>query len=136
MKNCKIKAKFDSYPTNVKSKLLELRALILEIANNNTYIGEIEESLKWNELSYALIKTGVGTSIRIDWKHNYPDKYFIYFNCQTRLVPTFKSLYGNKIEFSGNRAIILDINIPIPKKEVVHCIELGLTYKINKHLMV
>ena len=94
-------------------------------------LGEVEESLKWGEPSYA-VKTG--SPIRIDWKLKSPSNYYIFFNCQTKLIDTFRELHDGTLEFQGNRAIVLTLSNPLPEAEVKHCLELALTYQQRKHL--
>lgn len=125
-----VREKFDSYPEHVKSILLELRLLVFEIVREQN-LGEVEETLKWGEPSY-LVKTG--STVRFDWKQKSPESYFIYFNCKTKLVDTFRELYSNDLEFQGNRAIVLRLNAPMPTTILRHCIELSLKYKKIKHL--
>ena len=45
-------ATFDSYPKPVRSKLLALRKLILNIAKTTKGVGAIEEALKWGQPIY------------------------------------------------------------------------------------
>ena len=125
-----IKNKFDNYPKDAKAVLLQVRSLILDIAQQQK-LGEVEETLKWGEPSY-LVKGG--STVRCDWKAKTPQQYFIFFNCKTKLVDTFRELYSEELEFQGNRAIVLNLNDPIPRAIVQHCIELSLTYKSIKDL--
>lgn len=123
-------AKIASYPEDVQKALLQVRSLILGIAQQQD-LGEVEETLKWGEPSY-LVKGG--STVRIDWKEKTPEQYFIFLNCKTKLVDTFRELYSDELKFQGNRAIVLNLNEPLPIKSVQHCIELSLTYKSIKHL--
>ena len=50
--NSEVAAVFDSYPENIKSKLMFLRQLLYDTAASIEYIGELEEMLKWGEPSY------------------------------------------------------------------------------------
>lgn len=134
--NSLIKDKFDSYPSNIRKKLMYLRELIINVSMQNKSIGKLEETLKWGEPSYLTTITKSGTTIRIDWKAKNPNEYSMYFNCKTKLIPMFKELYGNLFKFSGNRAIVFGVEEIIPEKETMHCIELALTYKINKSFML
>ena len=122
--------RFNDYPDSARVKLEYLRSLILQVAANLA-LGEVEESLKWGELSFS-VKTG--SPIRIDWKLKFPNNYYLFFNCKTKLVDTFRELYGDVLEFQGNRAIVLKLSEPIPEKIVKHCIELSLTYQKRKQL--
>ena len=115
----------------MRQKLMLLRQLILETASQNDGVGPLEETLKWGEPSYV---TKSGSTIRMDWKSSKPDQYALYFNCKTKLVDTFKELYGNKLKLEGNRAIVFHQNNEIPVDEVRHCIFLSLTYHSKKHL--
>lgn len=126
----KVKIKFQSYPKKAKSKLKDLRNLIVETAKEIDGIKEIEETLKWGEPSYLVKK---GTTIRIDWKSKTPDQYAMYLNCQSSLVPTYKMLFGDLFKYEKNRAILFDIDKEIPREELKECIELALTYHLVKN---
>jgi len=76
--NPEVESVFDKYPDAVRDKLLDLRRLIIEAADEAEAIEHIEETLKWGEPSY-LAKNG--STIRIDWKKDKPDQYAIYFKC-------------------------------------------------------
>lgn len=125
---------FDSYPVQARHMLMRLRVLILEVASEND-IGPVEESLKWGEPSFSV----KGASpVRIDWKEKYPDKCFVFFQCQTSLVETFKEIYGDTFSYDGKRAIVLDLSKKHPQElpvlELKHCIALSLAYHKLKHL--
>ena len=130
-KNPEVAEVFNNYPKHMRQKLMLLRQLILETASQNDGVGPLEETLKWGEPSYV---TKSGSTIRMDWKSSKPDQYALYFNCKTKLVDTFKELYGNKLKLEGNRAIVFHQNDEIPVDEVRHCIFLSLTYHSRKHL--
>ncbi|WP_454441523.1 DUF1801 domain-containing protein [Vibrio bathopelagicus] len=125
-----VKNRFEEYPENARVRLEELRELILKLSSD-LQLGEVEESLKWGEPSYN-VKTG--SPIRIDWKLRSPTNYYLYFNCQTKLVDTFRELHGDVLRFQGNRAIELSLSEPLPEPEIKHCLELALTYHQRKHL--
>jgi hypothetical protein len=125
-----IKDKFEGYPENAQTALKRLRDLILDVAKA-LEIGDIEESLKWGEPCYS-VKTG--SPIRMDWKLKTPNHYYLYFNCQTKLVDTYRELYAGTLECQGSRAIVFNLSDPLPEIEVRHCIELALRYKKIKHL--
>lgn len=123
---------FANYPSEVREKLLSLRALIFSAAREIQGVGLITETLKWGEPSY-LVKGG--STIRIGWKTKTPEQYHMYFNCNTKLVDTFRELYGDDgIRFEGNRAIVFHKDDPIPSNQLKHCVSLALTYHGRKHL--
>ncbi|MEZ9002644.1 DUF1801 domain-containing protein [Vibrio splendidus] len=125
-----IKTHFDEYPDDVRDRLEELRSLIFELSSD-LGLGDVEESLKWGEPSYS-VKTG--SPIRIDWKLKSPNNYYLFFNCQTKLIDTFRELHDGTLAFQGNRAIVLNLTEPLPKAPIKQCLELALTYQQRKHL--
>ena len=131
IKNKKVRAKFDTYPLWARKRLLAVRELVFEVAREDNDIGEIEEALKWGEPGYW---AKGGSTIRMDWKELNPDQYAVYFHCQTRLVETFREVYGSIFEYSGNRAIVFKKNEKIPASELKQCIALSLKYHKVKHL--
>jgi hypothetical protein len=59
-----------------------------------------------------------------------PDKYALYFHCQTNLVDTFRELYPNLV-YEGNRSILLDTTEALPKDTLRHCV--ALAYHLGKN---
>lgn len=128
--NPKVALKFQTYPKEIKTKLTYLRNLIIETAIENENIEEIEETLKWGEPSYLVKK---GSTIRIDWKPKTPNQYAMYFKCTSKLVVTFKEVYGDTFKYEKNRAILFDLNDKVPTEELKECIELALRYHTLKN---
>ncbi|MBB1365725.1 DUF1801 domain-containing protein [Pseudoalteromonas sp. SR44-5] len=124
-----VKQKFTTYPENIAVVLHEIRSLILQVAVQDG-ITELEETLKWGEPSYI---SKIGTTIRFDHKPKSAEQFCIYFNCKTKLIETFKELYGDTFSYEGNRALVFKLNQTVPVKELAHCISLALRYKKIKH---
>ena len=127
----KVRTVFNNYPTVVRKQLNYLRKLVLETAAEIEGVNKLEETLKWGEPSYL---TKYGSTIRMDWKEKKPDQFAIYFKCTSKLVPTFKTIYGDKFNFEDNRAIVFKLQDQIPETELKHCIALALTYHKVKHM--
>ncbi|MEM7573262.1 MAG: DUF1801 domain-containing protein [Bacteroidota bacterium] len=121
----------NAYPPEVAEKLLGLRGLILEVANEVPGLASLEEALKWGEPAYL---TKNGSTLRIDWKAKNPAQYAIYFKCTSKLVPTFKAMYSDLFRYEKNRAIVFSLKEPIPRTELKNCIRLALTYHKVKSL--
>ncbi|HDY8048875.1 TPA: DUF1801 domain-containing protein [Vibrio vulnificus] len=125
-----VKDRFDEYPDNARVRLEELRNLVFLVASE-LELGEVDETLKWGEPSYS-VKTG--SPLRIDWKLKSPNSYYLFFNCQTKLIDTFRELYSDELVFQGNRAIVLSLSKPLPETVIKSCLELALTYHQRKNL--
>lgn len=129
-KNPEVAIKFKSYPKAIAPKLNYLRELILETASESA-IEELEETLKWGEPSYLAKK---GSTLRMDWKAKTPNQYAMYFKCTSKLVETFREVYGDIFNYEKNRAIVFDLEDEVPKEELKECIRLALNYHSLKHL--
>ncbi|EJG2021300.1 DUF1801 domain-containing protein [Vibrio parahaemolyticus] len=125
-----VKDRFDECPENARVRLEELRNLVFQVASE-LELGEVDEALKWGEPSYS-VKTG--SPLRMDWKLKSPNNYYLFFNCQTKLVDTFRELYGDELVFQGNRAIVLSLSKLLPETVIKSCLELALTYHQRKNL--
>lgn len=128
--NPEVELKFKTYPDEIRPKMAYLRRLILETAAEINSITEIEETLKWGEPSY-LVRGG--STIRMDWKPKKPNQYAMYFKCTSKLVPTFKAIFGARFKYENTRAILFDLEETVPEKELKTCIGLALKYHSVKN---
>ncbi len=113
------------YPKEVREKLQYLRELILETAEEMQEESILEESIKWGEPSF---KTKIGSTLRMDWKDKNPEYYALYFQCTSKLVDTFRMVYGDVFLFEGKRAILFQLNQSLPLLELKECIKATLRY--------
>jgi len=117
--------KIATYPDFVRGKLQYLRELVLETANETPEIGHLEETLKWGEPSFVCKS---GSTLRMDWKEKTPNQYQLYFKCTSRLVETFRMVFGDYFEYEKNRAIIFQLDQEVPAKALKQCIKSTLIY--------
>ncbi len=128
----KVNEIFANYPDKVRDKMLFLRALVIKTAEETEGIDELEETLKWGEPSFL---TKNGSTLRMDWKEKSPNQYAMFFQCTSRLVKTFRMVFGQTFQYEGNRAIVFQLNQDIPVPELKKCIAATLTYHKVKHLI-
>jgi len=126
----RVTTKFNSYPAEIKPKMAYLRKLVLEVAEE-LQLKQLEETLKWGEPSYLAKK---GSTLRMDWKANTPNQYAMYFKCTSKLVLTFKEVFGDLFSYETTRAIVFKLDEPVPEKELKQCIQAALTYHTVKEL--
>ena len=130
--NPKVNEIFANYPDTVRDNMQYLKELVIETAEETESINEMEITLKWGEPSFV---TKNGSTLRMDWKYKTPDQYAMYFQCTSRLVDTFRRLFGHKFQYEGSRAIVFQVNQKIPELELKECIRASLTYHNVKHLI-
>jgi len=90
--NPKLEAIYNNYPDFVENKMRQLHALVIETAEETPEILDLEETIKWGELSFL---TPQGSTLHMDWKPKTPDQYTLYFKCTSKLVSTFKIIFDN-----------------------------------------
>ena len=130
MRDENVTFKIETYPTQAKIVATTIRELIFATAKaENSEI--IEETLKWGEPSFKATK---GTPIRMDWKEKTPDKFYIFFNCQTAMIDTCREIYGTRLSFEGNRAIVLTLSEELPIEILQRCFSLAVKYQLLKQL--
>lgn len=122
-----VAAKFDAYPLAARRALLALREMIFETAKTTPAIGELQETLKWGEPAYMTSST-----VRIGWKARAPERYAMYFHCQTTLAETFRTLFPNDFEYQGNRALVFKLGDHVPTDALAFCVAAALTYHLSK----
>ena len=119
------------YPVKAYAHFISVRALVVKNAAQVGGMVAITETLKWGEPSY-LVKSG--STVRIAWTEKHPQQFSLYFNCNSKLVETFRSLYSHELRFDKNRAINLALDEPIPADAIRHCVLLAMKYHKLKHL--
>lgn len=125
-----VAARFASYPADVRRKMLALRELAFRTAAAMPEVGQIEETLKWGEPAYVTSSKS-GSTVRMDWKIRTPAEYALYFNCNTTLVQTFRTLFPEELRFDGNRAIRFGLGQAIPRDAVAFCLSVAFRYHLD-----
>ena len=69
----------------------QLRALIHETARETEGVGELAESVKWGEPSFAPARPRIGSSVRLTIRDG--ETVAMLFICHTHLVDDFRELY-------------------------------------------
>jgi len=128
-----VAAVFAAFPPALRARLLDLRRLIFETAAGLPEVGPLQEALRWGDPAYLTAQSRSGSPIRINRRKASPSEYAMYFQCQTSLVETFRTLFGTELRFEGSRAIVLDLERPAPSRETLaFCVEAALTYHARK----
>lgn len=130
--NPDVETVFNTFPANMRPKLLALRELIFQTAASIMEVGQLEEALKWGEPAYITRQSKSGSTIRINCKKTNISQYAMYFNCQTTLIESFRMQYPNDLTFEGNRAIVFNESEALPIETIKNCIAAALTYHRSK----
>ena len=113
--------------TKSGKRMQDLHALILRLAGEIKGAGEIEQSVKWGQASFATARPKSGTPIRID-SNTDAGTYSLFVPCSTSLISDFRETHPQIFDYHGNREIRLNLNAPMPKAELSLFITAALTY--------
>ena len=119
-----------TYPAAAQALARRIRELVHTTAKEEG-LGTVREDLKWGEPSFSVLG---GSPFRMDWKERTPEKFYLFFNCRTSLVPTFREVYRDALEFEDNRAIVLKMGTELPEEILRHCFSLAMRYHQIKGL--
>ena len=122
-----VKRAFDAFSQEVNAQLLNIRAMIFDVAAGNPSIGAIQETLKWGQPSYLTHAPKSGTTIRLG-VDKATDNPTIFVHCQTNLLARYRTFYPDTFDFSSNRALIIKSPVEDVEAELRHSIGLALTY--------
>ncbi|WDR04055.1 DUF1801 domain-containing protein [Devosia algicola] len=118
----------EGFPGPVRTRLMQVRAMIFSVAAETPGVGALTETLKWGEPAYLTAATKSGSTIRLGWPKDRPDCVAVYFICTTNLVATFRDIFATELEYAGERAVLLPIKGVWAEGALRHCIGMALTY--------
>ena len=127
-RDSRVAACFAAHPAPVRARLLELRALLHDVAEELD-VGPVEETLRWGEPTYLAPR---GTMVRLDCKDPTSAQCQLLVHCQTDLVATFRTRHPGTLPTQGTRALLLDTHAPLPTAALRDFLGLALTYKLRK----
>lgn len=122
-----VAAVYDGFPAPARRQAEALRRLLFAVAAERA-AGPLTETLKWGEPAYLTEATRSGSTVRIGWKPARPDRIALYFNCRTTLVDDVRSLFPDRFRVEGNRALLLDLDAPLPEDALRLVLGMALTY--------
>ena len=120
---------FGGYPREAQAILLAVRELIFAATKSDPKIGQLQETLRWRELSFLTEKPNTGSIIRLALTKS--GEPAVFFHCGTSLIETFRAQYSHIFDFENNRVLILRLPVEETVVELSHCIKQALRYKLD-----
>ncbi len=115
----------------MRAALMDLRSLILAVAERTAGTGNLVETLKWGQPAYLTEKPRSGTTLRIDADNGQGGDYALFVPCSTSLIETWRELYPELV-YGGTRSVHFKLGAQLPEAELRHCIAMALTYHQHK----
>ncbi len=123
-----VRSAFDAFPAEARQPLLQIRDLIFEVAAETPGVGPIEETLKWGQPAYLTPETRSGTTIRLGVPKS--GGYAVFTHCQSRVIPEFRSLFGDEFTYDGNRAVTFGPDDAVDLEKLRWLIRGALAYRL------
>ncbi len=103
------------------------RTLFHDIAAQHD-LGELDETLKWHQPSWRPKRARTGSTLRMGWMPNNPDRLTLFVDCKTDLAARMRDLYPDLPANDGRRALGIDLNAPLPEQALSHLASMTFTY--------
>ena len=123
-----VAAAYARFPENARAQLLALRTMIYAVAQETEGTGQIDETLKWGQPSYATSRPKSGTPLRLGLAKD--GRSALFAHCQTSVIADFQAQFGSQFTFDGNRALLLEADAPLPSAPLRLLIHSALTYHL------
>ncbi len=117
---------FERFSRTERKALMQIRALIFEIAASDPKIGILEECLKWGQPAYVTPSKS-GSTIRLGVAKK--GGYAVFTHCQSSIMQDFRQI-APLLDYDGNRAVQFVRDIPPPLVELEFLIRRALTYRL------
>ncbi len=113
----------EGYDPDTRAGVVQLRALILNVAAALPDPAPVEEALRWGQPAYLTPK---GSTLRIG-----PHKqasFALFAHCQTTIITSYVTAFPGWDKVDGNRAIPFETPSQIEPERLSHLIRHALTY--------
>jgi len=125
-----VAVKFRGFPDHALRRLLAIRQLIFETADETPGVGTVVETLKWGQPAYLTVKPKSGSTIRLGLSKR--GATAIFAHCQTTIISDFQTLFPNDFVYQANRAVHLPEDTGLPADQLRLLIRSALTYHLPK----
>jgi hypothetical protein len=125
---------FAAFAPAARKRLLAIRELIFSVAATTDGVGDLTETLKWGEPAYLTAQSRSGSTIRLGCPKAPQGSCAVYFNCNTDLVDTFRTLFPHALRYEGNRAIVFAPGDTLDSQALALCIGAALRYHRERKL--
>ncbi|WP_158966563.1 DUF1801 domain-containing protein [Chachezhania sediminis] len=120
-----IAAVFAAMPLATQARARELRALVHEVAKAEG-VTKLEEGLRWREPAFLPGRAGTAVRIAPDGAR---DGLKMLVHCQTSLIEDWRARFDGRLDFEGNRAVLIPTDAPLDRDALAACIADALTYR-------
>lgn len=120
-----------TWPENAQTCFAQLRGIVHDVATQAD-IGPLDESLKWGQPAWRPKRARTGSTLRVDWSPETPNRLLAFVDCKTDLAAQMDNRFPKQFHNDGRRALGFDLNAPLDEDAVWHLAHITLTYHRSK----
>lgn len=124
-------ATFAHWPNAAQNTALSVRTLCWRVAEA-AGIGPLSESLKWGQPAWRPIKPRTGSTLRISWRADAPDRLDLFVDCKTDLAARFTAQFPDAFDSDARRRLTIATVAPVPEDALRHLAHQTFTYHRRK----
>lgn len=125
-----VAAQFEAMPEDVRAPLLQVRALIFEVAAEVSEVGALTETLKWGQPAYVTAETKSGSTLRLGVPK--AGGFGVFAHCQTSIISDFREIFPTGFRFDGNRGVLFEPGEEVPLEALRLLVHGALTYHVAR----
>ncbi|MCR8826503.1 hypothetical protein [Pseudosulfitobacter koreensis] len=114
------------WPDAARARFDALRAIILAAARD-AGVGPLTESLKWGQPAWRPARPRTGSTLRLNWSSEAPDRLCVFVDCKTDLAQRMRDLYPD-IAGDGRRVLHLGLDAAADTDAIAHLAAMTFTY--------
>lgn len=94
-------------------------------------IGALDETLKWQQPSWRPVRPRTGSTLRMGWDPQLPERLAFFVDCKTDLASRMRDIYSDFGENDGQRKISADLTRPLPQDAISHLAHMTFSYHLS-----
>lgn len=124
-----VTAAFDAFPRAVRQNLLDLRAMIFDVAAATPGVGVLHETLKWGQPAYLTPESRSGSTIRLAAPRQ--GGFALHVHCQTTIIADARTHFPDAFDWIGTRGVQFAEGGPALEAPLRLLIRSALTYRLR-----
>jgi len=96
--------------------------------------GRLDETLKWGQPSWRPVKPRTGTTLRMGWDANSPERLSFFVDCKTDLAARMRDIYPDLPLNDGQRHLGILVDAVFLQQAITHLAEMTFTYHRARRL--
>jgi hypothetical protein len=120
-----------TWPATAQAAGWHCRTLFHDVAKARG-VGPLAESLKWGQPAWRPRRPRTGSTLRMDWSAQTPDRLNLYVDCKTDLARRLSELHPECPFNDGQRQLAFDLAAPLPDGAIAALAGMTFCYHLDR----